>query len=491
MTLRVHPDEIVVANPSGVLASHPTWERVRLGHVADVVNGFAFPSSGFGAAGKIPLIRIRDVGSTGTNTWYSGPYDDAYIVEPGSLIVGMDGDFRVDRWRGPRALLNQRVCKLSIPNASPYSESFLRWVLPGYLDAVHRETSSVTVKHLSSETIKELPIPLPARGEQDRIAAAIEEQFSRLDAGAAALERACQNLKRMRAAELQAAVSGRLVHQDPAEGTGTDFLAMVTQRRGGAKSPVAASADLPVPQTWAVASLEAVTDPHRVICYGILMPKVKEGGTVPYVEVKDLRAKRLDVAALHRTSVALHNEFSRSQLNAGDVVLSIRGSYDRALVVPTEIAGANVSRDVARIAPVPGIDASFVAAYLTSPPALQYLRQRARGVAVKGVNIADLRSMPIPVPPPEEQNRIVRELDRIDSIIGELESVLDSERARTRTLRSSILAAAFSGTLVPQDPNDEPASVLLKRITAERASSNGHKPTRTRRPRAPGERITV
>ena len=161
MTLRVHPDEIVFANPNGVLAIHPTWGRVRLGQVADVLNGFPFPSSSFSPAGEIPLIRIRDVGQSGTVTWYSGAYNDAYMVEPGSLIIGMDGDFRVDRWHGPRALLNQRVCKLTVRNASLYSESFLRWVLPGYLDAVHRETSSVTVKHLSSETIKELPIPLP------------------------------------------------------------------------------------------------------------------------------------------------------------------------------------------------------------------------------------------------------------------------------------------------------------------------------------------
>jgi type I restriction enzyme S subunit len=140
---------------------------------------------------------------------------------------------------------------------------------------------------------------------------------------------------------------------------------------------------------------------------------------------------------------------------------------------------------------VPGIDASFVAAYLMSPPALEYLRQCARGVAVKGVNIADLRSMPIPVPPPEEQKRIVHELDRIDSIIGDLESALDSERARTRTLRSSILAAAFSGNLLPQDPLDEPASVLLERIAAERAPSNGRSPVRTRKPRTAQEKVVV
>lgn len=126
-----------------------------------------------------------------------------------------------------------------------------------------------------------------------------------------------------------------------------------------------------------------------------------------------------------------------------------------------------------------------------SPPALQYLRERARGVAVKGVNIADLRSMPIPIPPEREQRRIVRELDRMNSILDDLESVLDSERTRSTSLRSSILAAAFSGKLVMQNPSDEPASVLLERIAAERGSSNGQRPTRTRKQRAPQEKVTA
>lgn len=223
------------------------------------------------------------------------------------------------------------------------------------------QTATTNIRNLNfGKYITETVLDLAPRPEQERIVSAIEEQFSRLDAGVAALERVRQNLKRMRAAVLQAAVSGRLVNRDIAEGTGTDLLAMMVQRRGGKRPPVAQSADIAVPETWAVASLEAVTDPNRMICYGILMPKVRTGGTVPYVEVKDLRARRLDVAALHRTSAALHKEFSRSELNSGDVVLAIRGSYDRALVVPPEVAGANVSRDVARIGPLPGLAPAFV-----------------------------------------------------------------------------------------------------------------------------------
>ena len=195
MTLRVHPDEIVAKGTSPLLVIHPSWARVRCSGIAVVQNGCAFPSSCFGPSGDMPLIRIRDVGKGTTATWYSGSFDARYVVEPGSLIVGMDGDFRVEEWRGARALLNQRVCTVTVRQPRLYSHKFLRWVLPGYLEAVHRETSSVTVKHLSSETVKQLPLPLPPRAEQDRIVAAIEEQFSRLDAAVAALESAQGKLR--------------------------------------------------------------------------------------------------------------------------------------------------------------------------------------------------------------------------------------------------------------------------------------------------------
>ena len=117
----------------------------------------------------MPLIRIRDVGKSGTDTWYAGDYDSRYVVEPGSTLVGMDGDFRVAQWQGPKALLNQRVCKLTIRKGSEYDERFLLYVLPGYLKAIHDFTSSVTVKHLSLEDNRRAPNsgPAPPRAEAD------------------------------------------------------------------------------------------------------------------------------------------------------------------------------------------------------------------------------------------------------------------------------------------------------------------------------------
>ena len=207
MTLRIHPDEIVESSTSPLLAIHPSWERARLGQVADVLNGFAFKSEFFSHDEGAPLLRIRDVGQSSTNVRYVGAHDSRYLVHAGDIVVGMDGDFRVARWKGPPALLNQRVCKITVHSPEIYDLSFLLYALPGYLDAINAHTSSITVKHLSSRTIEEIPLPLPPLNEQRLIVAAIEEPFSRLDAADELLRRATLRLKGLRRAVLSRVVS--------------------------------------------------------------------------------------------------------------------------------------------------------------------------------------------------------------------------------------------------------------------------------------------
>jgi type I restriction enzyme, S subunit len=122
----------------------------------------------------------------------------------------MDGDFNCALWRGRPALLNQRVCKVT-PDESTYLKRFLAYVLPGYLAAINAYTHSVTVKHLSSRTIADIPLPHPPLAEQRRIVEEIEKQFTRLEAGVAALKRVQAGLKRYRASVLKAACEGKLV----------------------------------------------------------------------------------------------------------------------------------------------------------------------------------------------------------------------------------------------------------------------------------------
>ena len=207
MALSVSPTEIVESGEHQLLCKAAHWERVRLGEIANVQNGFAFKSELFDRDIGTPLIRIRDVNSSETEHRYNGPFDPAYLVRRGDILVGMDGDFKAAHWGGDEALLNQRVCRLSLKTAD-YDERFFFLCLQPFLNAINAETSSTTVKHLSSRSVEDIPLPLPPLPEQHRIVAKIEELFSELDAGTASLTRARAQLKTYRQALLKAAFEG-------------------------------------------------------------------------------------------------------------------------------------------------------------------------------------------------------------------------------------------------------------------------------------------
>jgi type I restriction enzyme S subunit len=221
--------ELIDADTSGMLGKHATWERVPLSEVATILNGAPFDSALFSATEGMPLIRIRDVTTGQTNTYYTGTYEDAYLVQQGDLLVGMDGDFNSGFWGAKTALLNQRVCKIS-PAESFYDKQLLALTLPGYLAAINANTPSVTVKHLSSKTIGEIGLPLPPRAEQTRIVAKLEELLSDLDTGVAELKAAQKKLAQYRQSLLKAAVEGALTAEWRAKHTPPETGAQLLER---------------------------------------------------------------------------------------------------------------------------------------------------------------------------------------------------------------------------------------------------------------------
>ncbi len=146
-----------------------------IGDFVNIISGYAFKSNLFNTEGNgMPIVRIRDVGRDKTETFYDGEYPDAYVLGYGDFLVGMDGDFRLSEWKGPKALLNQRVCKI-VPNEEIINSRYLLYMLPKELKRIEDATSYVTVKHLSVKKIKEIEIPLPPLATQQKIAAILDE----------------------------------------------------------------------------------------------------------------------------------------------------------------------------------------------------------------------------------------------------------------------------------------------------------------------------
>ncbi|MCY3851920.1 MAG: restriction endonuclease subunit S [Acidimicrobiaceae bacterium] len=447
MTLRISPEEIASRSASPLLAVAHWWERCRLGDVAEVANGAAFKSKEFNTNGDgLPLIRIRDVGQPEASTHYSGEYKTDYLVQSGDLLIGMDGDFRIARWNGVQSLLNQRVCRLRVGSSRFYSDRFLEHVLQPYLDEIHKATSAVTVKHLSSRTVQDLPIPLPPRAEQERIVSAIEEHFSRLDFAETALEATRSKLQTLRRSVLAAAFYGRLTN--PSHTTNADCEQL--------------------PGDWRLASIADVAEVHLGRQRS---PQHHTGEQMrPY-----LRAANVTWDGINLEDVKTMNfhdaDFDRFRLTRGDILLNEASGSPNEVGKPAvwggEIEDCCFQNTLLRLRPR-DLNGDYLYWYCYSSALSGRFGEAGRGVNIRHLGKRGLSQFPIPLGPRAEQERVVDAIEESLSRLDAAEATFDAVRSKMGAFRRSVLAEAFAGRLVPQNSDDEPAAALLARIAAER-----------------------
>lgn len=499
MSFTASLDDIVKENRSGLLGTANHWERVRLSEVADILNGYPFSSSLFAPDRGVPLLRIRDVGRTETQATYRGEFEDEYLVKPGELVIGMDGDFRCAIWRGPPAVLNQRVCKVT-PRGEDYSLRFLAYVLQPYLDAIHAHTSSITVKHLSSRTVAEIPLPLPPPSEQARIVEALDATFTRLDAAASAFRRLQTSLERYRASVLEAACKGRLVPTEAElarregrsyEAADVTLARLLTERRARweieevsklktkgkipandrwkkkykeAAGPHSRGLDLPEGWTWAsVGQLgKAVTGttPQKSVPenYGDALPFFKPTDLDAGYAVHDAREFLSEVGA-KRARV----------LPAGSVLVTCIG----ATIGKTGFARREcaTNQQINAVSPTtPDFMMQYLYWFFVSPGGQREIKQNASATTLPILNKSKFAAIPVPIPPLPEQNRIVAEIERQVSVLDALNATVDAVLTRSRTLRRSVLKGALEGRLVSPGSPQRPESARRECARAESTS---------------------
>lgn len=489
--------ELIERNSNGLLGKHESWERVRLGDVVTVQNGAAFRSEHFNSGGQgVPLLRIRDVVRGATDTWYDGPYEAEYVVQPGDLVIGMDGDFNHSLWSGSPALLNQRVCRL-IFDSDKILKRFVLYALGGYLQATNDSTSSVTVKHLSSRTVADLLLPLPPLPEQRRIAEALESQMTFLARGVADLRGALAKLPRHAESVLAAAVSGRLVPNDFADAAGSELLSeALTQRQvrwqreglgrySDPSPPTRPPADVKLPLGWTWASVDKLS---IGVQYGSSAKASPDGPGVPVLRMGNIVEGSLSFSKL-KYLPADHSEFPGLLLRDGDILFNRTNSPElvgkaavaRGLPDPCSFASYLI-----RVRVIPELEPEFLTYYLNSAYGRAWVRENVtQQVGQANINGSKLRALTIPLPPRSVQRRIRDEVERIFSTSGALRGSLEVADVQSASLTRSLLREAFSGRLVPQDPSDEPASALLARVKAERSEREDER--RAERPKRRGK----
>ncbi|MCB0166000.1 MAG: restriction endonuclease subunit S [Anaerolineae bacterium] len=461
------------------------WTWTTIGEVADTTSG-GTPSRKrpdyYG--GSIPWIKSGELRDGFINsvdefiTEEALKNSSAKIFPEGTAVVALYGA-TVGRTGilGLDAATNQAVCAI-FPRQNAFTAKFITyWLKYQRKDLIDLSVGGAQ-PNISQGIIKSYPVPLPPLAEQHRIVAEIEKQLTRLDAGVAALQRAQTRLQRYKAAVLKAACEGRLVAQDPTDEPAAVLLdRILTERReqwngkGKYKEPQPPDIDdLPeLPDGWVWASAEQLSDEMRSITYGVIkLGKAVEDG-VPTLRSSDVRHLRLELDHVKQISREIADNYQRTYLNGGEILVTVRGTLGGVVVAPKSCKGFNISREVAMIALIEPLIGPAIAYFIGSKPIQNWLLRRTRGIAYTGINIATLKETPIPLPPLAEQQRIVAEVERRLSVVEGVEATLAANLKRAERLRQSILKQAFEGRLVAQDPADEPASLLLERIRAAKA----------------------
>lgn len=166
--------------------------------------------------------------------------------------------------------------------------------------------------------------------------------------------------------------------------------------------------------------LRDVVAPERPICYGILMPGAHISSGVPVIKVKDYPDGLIEVDGLLHTSPDIDAEYSRSKLNEGDIILSIRGTIGRLAKVPSKLQGANITQDTARLSVAREHSADYVMECLQSRLLRSQMREQTTGLAVQGLNIGAIRLFSLPMPPRKQQDEIAERLASMRAALQEI-----------------------------------------------------------------------
>jgi len=388
------------------------WSRRKLSAVLRIQNGFAFDSKQFTADGGTPLIRIRDLKcGLSTETNFVGPFDQRYVVHAGDFLIGMDGEFACFEWRGPDALLNQRVCKLT-GFADGIEPRFLFYGINSYLKDIEDVTTFTTVKHLSSKQIADIDFPLPPLQEQRRIVAVLDEAFAAIATATANAEKNLANVRELFESEIE--------------------------RQVGWKEP-------------STVMLEDLADG---ITDGDHQPPPKATSGVPFITIsniiKDLH--EIDFSNTFLVPRAYYEALNpKRRPRRGDILYTVTGSFGIPVVVD-EGREFCFQRHVGLIRPKGEVDSRWLYYVLRSQTALQQAHAAATGTAQRTVGLKALRSFSIPNIPPAEQKRIARRLDCLRSEVELLSRCQAKRGEMLAELRQSLLHRAFSGELTQREP---------------------------------------
>ena len=530
--LASHMIEPLSENQTSLVPAQSTlpthWVQSTLGVIADVIGGSTPPrndASNFGGdivwltPTEIPKHGVTTISDSREHLSQKGFESGGIrLIPKGSVLLTSRASIGYVAIAGTDVTTNQGFASFIISEG--LHPQFLGWWLFAQKDKLTDRAKGTTFKEISKSEIKTIVFPLAPFNEQKRIAEKLDELFSQLDAGLETLQLARARVKAYRTATLTEATTGELSASWRAERSAANetfedaqvLLARILDERRArwedeqrakratktnsqktliedeswkTKYPAPAAPDtstLPdLPDGWCWASLEQLST-DIVDCLHSTPKFVSEGEFC--IDTTCIKPGHIRFEQARFVSKDIFQDrIRRMKPEGGDILFAREGTIGTAVVVPPNI-DLCLGQRMMMFRPHKQMSSKYFMWALNSKSFQQQWMPKVVGTTAPHVNIRDLRLMSIPFPPLDEQEFIVTEVEQRLSIAARSAISLDDNEKRVIALRQTILQQAFAGELVPPDPDDEPAQVLLERIRAVRAAAQVQaKQEKQRRPR--------
>ena len=402
--------------------------------------------------GNVRLIQLADIGD-GVFRNRSSRFLTKDRAEDLKCTFLLEGDVLIARMPDPigRACIfplkgeNRFVTVVDVavvrPGQGSVSNKYLKYTInsPDVRREIESLQSGTTRKRISRGNLATVKLPIPPLNEQQRIADSVEALFSELDNGIEQLTMAQKQLKVYRQAVLKWAFEGKLTNDNVVDGE--------------------------LPSGWAWKQLQTITSVLGDGLHGT--PAYSANGDFYFINGNNLSDGKIILKEGTKRVTRVEYEKYKKELNENTILVSINGTLGNTAFYNNE--KVILGKSACYFSVTSEVDKHYVRYLLTGQRFLSYADNTATGSTIQNVSLKSMREFQIPVPPTiKEQQAIVREIESRLSVCDKLEETITANLLQAESLRQSILKKAFEGKLVPQDPNNPPASELLEKIQGQK-----------------------
>jgi type I restriction enzyme S subunit len=396
-----------------------TWSISRLKYIGRYINGYAFKPEQWGDKGKL-IIRIQDLtGSNDNPNYYDGEIDDKYYIHNGDILVSWAATLDAFIWNKGDGLLNQHIFK-AVHNPKYVCYEYFFWLIKVAMEYMNNDNKhGIVMQHVTLDVFGNFAVVLPPIEEQSKISKYLEKECVRIDAVMEQTRASIEEYKKLKQSVITKAVTKGIHPNRPMKDSGIDWISEI-------------------PSDWTILRKLSYAA-NKNISYGIvkLFDPDDEFG-VKVLRCSDVREGIIDTTNIRTVTREISNEYNRTILEGGEVLINVRGTLGGCAVVPPEMKGYNIAREVAMVSLSDMLHNRFLMYYFLSNAFITYEEMHLAGSVYIGLNIEILSACPIPLPPVSEQIAIADFLDekvsQINALIEKKERLLSELERIKKTL---------------------------------------------------------